>query len=496
MHKTNRRDMLRTLMLGGLGATLGNRLGAAVGATTGESMDRLLADLGRQTVDVKAQIVQEILERVGFGPTGIMYSMQKLERDNIRPFQAADFHGKTSLDASVGKLKLDGPHDYLHGENSITQSGLYLASQSYRYKVTKSPAALEQAARAFNSLELIYCMGEQDGKPGWMGKPYGFRPSVQTSGDQYCDATWGLFVYHEIAPPAHRTRIEEMLIAFADYWRSVDYVLTYFGTSWDQKGEPDSYNAIYAAINAVAYHFSQSPIHLQEFEKIMSRGTWTKQTRISALRDAFSAQVQETGKAEVIPYGACHKLAKDLLRPGEFLCWETTIHSKFVVVALDMIQTVMPNALADEAGTTAANWWREWKYGTGDDLLPYYWFAIDLLADTWRPLPSTELLPREQWLFGDPFTSYISQVRWMEPLARFMIVSAIAARHAPDIKSDAQAVAVRMMEHLDWQRLHWLLDPDGKQLIPEISYYGECLSSEMPASFLAAYWRGKHEGFW
>lgn len=55
-------------------------------------------------------------------------------------------------------------------------------------------------------------MGEQEGKPRWMGKPYGFRISVQTSGEQYCDATWGLFKYHDIAPPADQKRIEQMLV--------------------------------------------------------------------------------------------------------------------------------------------------------------------------------------------------------------------------------------------------------------------------------------------
>jgi hypothetical protein len=41
-----------------------------------------------------------------------------------------------------------------------------------------------------------------------------------------------------------------------------------------------------------------------------------------------------------------------------------------------------------------------------------------------------------------------------------------------------------------------MVDPDGKQLLPEISYYGQCLSSEMPASWPAAYWRGKQQGLW
>jgi hypothetical protein len=42
--------------------------------------------------------------------------------------------------------------------------------------------------------------------------------------------------------------------------------------------------------------------------------------------------------------------------------------------------------------------------------------------------------------------------------------------------------------------LHWIVDLDGKKLLPELSYYGQCLSSEAPGSFLAAYWQGRKNG--
>ena len=111
---------------------------------------------------------------------------------------------------------------------------------------------MAQARRAFRSLDLIYRMGEAAGKPGWMCKPYGFRPSPQTSGDQYLDACWGLWTFHRIASAEERRRIEQMFISFADYWRNADYVLSYFGSHWDQKGETGAYNAVYAMINACA----------------------------------------------------------------------------------------------------------------------------------------------------------------------------------------------------------------------------------------------------
>ena len=123
-----------------------------------------------------------------------------------------------------------------------------------------------------------------------------------------------------------------------------------------------------------------------------------------------------------------------------------------------------------------------------------YWFAVDLVNDTWRPLPRTKLLPREKWLFGDPFTSFLSEVRWNEPLCRFMISSVIAAQHNPG--RNIQSVARRMVGSLNPTHLHWIVDLNGQQLLPELRYYGQCLSSEAPGSFLAAYWKGRKDRLW
>lgn len=496
--KTSRRSLLGRGLLGLTGLSLVKSISGCSQASS-SSVDRhssSLADLRGLSLSAKVELLQRVYEREAFHESGIMYSMMRLDNGIIRPFVPDDFHGQIGLDATVGKLQLDGPWDYLHGENSITVSGQYMVAQTCRFLVTKSPEARQQARRAFRSLDLIYRMGEDAKKPGWLNKPYGFRPSNQTVPDQYLDACWGLFTYRQIAEPAERKRVDQMLIGFADYWRSVDYVLTYFGSSWDLKPETDSYNAIYAMINALAYHCSHDPVHLREFERFMATATWTRQTRIDGLREQVRRRIQEHGKPEVIPYGFAFGIAKDLLRPGEFLCLETTVHNKFVAVAAGLIDQVMPSSLAGRLPQILAMWWREWRYGIGQDFLPYYWFAVDLTNDTWRPLPSTALLPRGQWPFGDPFAAYVSRVRWNDPLARFMVTSVLAVEHKAENAASARTVGRQMLEAIDEQRLHWLLDPDGLQLVPEIRYYGQCLSSEVPSSFLTAYWKGRHLRCW
>lgn len=483
---SSRREFLRLAGASALAALLPG-CHPSFSSLTAPSPNRL-GTIGHLPVDKKMRLLEQVYQNVAFGPTGIHYSMLRYDGDEIRPFQPDDFTDKSSISPSVGRLELDSPADYLHGENSIYASGQHLHAETLRYQVTQSPHALREARRCFRSLQLIYQMGVDQGNPGWMGKPYGFRPSVQTSGDQYCHATRGLLAFHEIASRDERALVEQMIVDFATYWRKADYVISYFGSQWDQKGETDSYNAIYAMISLAAWNFSKDKTHLREFETFMERETWTRTTRMETLRAQARQRVKETGKAELIPYSAAFSLAKDLLKPGEILCWETTIHSAFVVTAADVIASIDPTFLDGRTDEIVARWWKEWKYGMDESYQSYYWFAVDLLNDTWRRLPQTEILPKEQWLWGDPFTSYISQVRWMDPTARALVSSSVAARRCPDLAHDANALIQNILANLTPDHFRWLHDPDGTQLLDEIDYYGRCLSSEVPASVLIAYW--------
>lgn len=155
-------------MTAGLGPP--NHSEAGLSADRG-AIRELLAGLAGAPLAEKVARIQSLYERVAFSPSGIIYSMQRIADGEIRPFRATDFEGAVGINPAVGKLAIDGPWDYLHGENSITNSGIYLASQSYRIQVEDSPAAREQAAKAFRSLETIFEMGVDAGKPGWMNKP-------------------------------------------------------------------------------------------------------------------------------------------------------------------------------------------------------------------------------------------------------------------------------------------------------------------------------------
>jgi hypothetical protein len=77
-----------------------------------------------------------------------------------------------------------------------------------------------------------------------------------------------------------------------------------------------------------------------------------------------------------------------------------------------------------------------------------------------------------------------------------MIISVLGAEHCPVRRQEMQSVARRMMESIDAAHLKWIVDPDGRRLLPETSPCGHCLSSEVPASFLATYWKGRKDKLW
>ena len=84
----------------------------------------------------------------------------------------------------------------------------------------------------------------------------------------------------------------------------------------------------------------------------------------------------------------------------------------------------------------------------------------------------------------------------MEPLCRFLVTSVITAEYSSDQRSAAIDLAQRIMQSVDAVRIKWQHDPDGQQIVADNADVKEALSSEMPASYLATFWRGRKRGFW
>lgn len=448
-----------------------------------------LLDLAGLTPEAKVRRLSEHYPALHDHPSGIFYSLLKVDGERIRPFGPADFAGIETFSFRGWRFPPKGPWEYRNNENSIITSGLWLAAQVERFQATGEPDALAQAGRAFASLQAIHQLGVADGQPGWMGKPYGFRLSDQTSGDQYLGAMWGLWRYLPVAPPAQAAQARSMIVDFARYWRRVDYQIFYLDRVWDQKREVHSYNAIYTALNCLAHHLTGAPEFRDEARRLFAQGRWLTETKV----DAWRRERRAGDASDWEP----NRLAAGVLRPGEFLCWETTIHCAFTAISASLIHEVAPE-MVDRPALAACirRWWETWPLGIGDDLLPHYFFLVDLETGAWRPAPRTPRLPREAWFLSQPHLSHINSKRWNEPLARFVLTSVFAAEHDPDLAPDALALARRIFDRLDATRLLWQVDPDGRQIDPDLSDVCNVLSSEMPAACTAAFWRGRRFGWW
>ncbi len=430
-----------------------------------------LDTLAGRSVQEKIDIIQRNYPRVIFSKSEIMFSLLKIDGDTIRPLNDSDFLYKGCRhDYSHWRYKPDGDWDLLNYENSITTSGLYLASQAWRYKATEDPDALEQAAKAFNSLDLIWKLGDADGRSGWMGKPYSGRISDQTSPDQYLDACMGMYQYYPIATKPTQHHIAQMFVSFADYWRSVDYQLGYFGNKWDVKPSKGAYNLILLMINALGYRFSgQQKVYLQEFDRLYEYGTWQTETDLDERR--------KSGERET-------------------LAWELTIHCKFAVAAAEIILDILPDRIRPDMESTVTTWWNIWEYGMREDLFGYYHYYVNLEDDTWHPAEKTEIKPRESWRFGCSFQAYTSKVLWLEPMNRTLYTCMSAIDHAPGIADAATVLAKRILDAVDSEHLRWIYDPDGNQLSKYDKSMDNCLSSEGPATVMLAFWRGRARGLW
>jgi len=448
-----------------------------------------LLDIDGLDLEAKARRISDHFLALHDHPSGIFYSLMKIDGDAIRAFQPSDFEGVTTFDFKGWRIKPAGSWEYRNNENSLTTAGYWLAAQVERYHVTQEADALHHASRAYQCLDAIYKFGEEDGRPGWMGKPYGFKLSDQTSGDQYLFAAWGLAEYAKVAPKAEAARSREMLVGMANYWKQIDYKIFYLDHVWDNRENLHAYNAIFVYLNTLAYDITGEGKYLNEAREFRAAGKWDHETTL----DEWKREAATKDSNEWPP----NRIVGDQLKPGEYLCWETTIHSLFTAVSATGTHHILPELVDRESlAQTLKVWLEPWTLGVEDDLLPYYFFLVNLNEGTWRPAQNSPKLPRSEWFLGSPGLSQTTTRRWTEPLGRTLVTAMLAGEHSPEVAAEAKSVARRIMESINGTRMQWQIDPDGKQIAPDRHDVINTLSSEIPSAYVFSFWRGRRLGWW
>jgi hypothetical protein len=139
-----------------------------------------------------------------------------------------------------------------------------------------------------------------------------------------------------------------------------------------------------------------------------------------------------------------------------------------------------------------ARYCKQMQLGLRDDLMTNYGIEVDLEHETWSPI-HTELTDeaRKKALGGFIISSYFSEVCWLDHASRIPDACIIAHQHAPEFSPGALDLASRMLRRLDAQRLHHIVDPDGKQLVPELDWLRYVLSGDVPVFTVLTYWRAR-----
>ncbi|MBE35651.1 MAG: hypothetical protein CMI16_08890 [Opitutaceae bacterium] len=442
------------------------------------------------TPEEKIRQVEQATSAARVHPSGIMLCMPKVAPEGLRSVNTTDLEGMDEFTNNFGH-QMKSPTDFFTNENSITVSGSHLAAQSIRFKASGEAEAIAAARVAYRSLRIIYNFGVEAGQRGYMGKPFHFEYSAHTTGDQYLHTLWGLWSFLPIASADEQTEIHEMLISMADYQISVDYCIANRSTGgWNMREDPSDYNAIMAAMVAAAYKLTGEQKYRDAYDHVMLTGKWMTHRRLDYIIEQF-----RDGSYKAEPWD---KIAGAKVEEGEFAHWEQIQHCQFTAISASIIHECVPDIFkADDLSRVLELWWADHPVGFDQEKWGYlYWFMVSSKDRSWRHAAHTERLPREEWFGGSPLLSFSSSWIYGDCLARFMWTALVVARHCPQKRDEAAKFAGETFRRLEPRHLLWIADPDGEQIPPELKYFTEFLSSEVPECLIASYWEGRQLGLW
>jgi hypothetical protein len=437
-----------------------------------------------ETLDLhgKAQVIQSLLEKSFFHPSGLFYSLLLIDGPrHVRPMARADLEeiSDTVVDGHYddgGASSEAARNEGMTFENSITSAGNYLQTQAARFAVTAEPAAYAEAVRALKALRLIYDDGKRRGRAGWLGKPYGLVPKDHSTPDQYLDALLGLYRFREMAAAPERGTIDEMLRDIADFMTRRSYQI------WDldkpaeanRANMGEAYcNAAYVLAQALALHVTGDERYRQEALRLAGLSHWREESDL----DLWRRQGLE-----------------------RMLMFERVCLGGYVLKAAGAIAELLPGVFGATPGVRTATvqtlcerWWPFCQLGMDADGYQHYWIGIDVRNGTWQP---TGLRPNHSPPFPGTFGTYYSDVRWSDQFYRIMTGAFTVVEHCPDLRDTTLAWIRDVLYKANGRRLRWMIDLDGHQLRPDLRWLECMLSSESPFHYLSAYWRGRKEGFW
>lgn len=366
--------------------------------------------------------------------------------------------------------------DWLNNENSSYLCGGYLLSQAYRYQATHDKAALDECDRALRGIQAIAALAGPD-RFGWICKPFGEKLQDFSSPDQNIYIVEGLWTFLPYANPTQAAWIKKILPAIADYWERIHYTILSGANVWDMQHDA-TFMRMFKVINLVAYNI-------------------TKDKKYQAVADRIEGEFGELSVQSASIFDVKAAI------PGYFADWRKVSEFSvnfFAPIQLDILQQLRP----EKKSEYLAIWERVLQHSLiGYDRAyggHYYYTDVKLINGkyAWRPLQTTwPAFTHEDLVTSDKFAfwRYPHRLYWFDATSRIPLIYMMYLKNGGKRIAYIEEVVYDIMNRLDFDRMHWMVDPHHDQTIPEMEYVLHAMTSETP-NYISAWYLGKQLGFW
>jgi hypothetical protein len=270
----------------------------------------------------------------------------------------------------------------------------------------------------------------------------------------------------------------------ADWWRQRQYTLVYFGITWPIL--PHHAPAM-ACLQNMAYPITGDYRYRDESLRLLTMAeawpTWIDRNR----RELYHPTGWPPEKNGERWPASCHGLEYDNNRRDYLLQMFEVGEAWLTIACADHFMREDPS-LAPLMRHAISRHCHALTFGLRDDLLTLMTIQVDLERDTWHPIrkPTTPATVQHG--------TDVNELCWGDFASRIADAAVIGHVYAPDLCPNARTLATSLLRRLDNERLHWFIDPDGRQVDPDKAWTLDLLSSDVPSFTLLAYWRARLAG--
>ena len=419
----------------------------------------------RTAVEDRAEQLHDLIDRYFIADNGFL--RYNINRQTLRPFTEKELEGC--------EVVWDGTDtaDRWTYEDTVYTSGIYFWALAEAYKVSGDERHRQRADRLFDGLVPLF-QACSEIEPGYIGKPWGAKPSRNTTLDQTFYLTTGLHEYHTIANDDRKPKIDQVITSNADWWIRRDY-----------------------------YNFD----HPTDVQAI-----WTKPSHSGPMMTQMYLAYLHGRDERYLT--ACQDLIErfdaDVFLPRQSPQWEpvderglkarrSALWHQSMAWALHILARHWPDRLAHWQERFVEQWNKEMKLGLRDDGLTYITVRVALADEREVPFGLDEAGPRTPTP-GSYIAPNSAHWRWVCAgvsgyfSAHTAVSAALMADVVPWMRGPASKTVHTVLEQVGPDELVWAMDPDGRQLPPKRGHWPRSLTSKGITAWLLAYWISRRIG--